>query len=249
MAKPTVVKQEGINPLGIIVALLIFCLAGLGIVHSASKQTATKMPDIQPKNAAQAHTPQNIDLSTPASEDPQARINIDKKINIRNVESRTERKTQKKKINNYPDRTFVVEQKAERKKAVVPATVSSASVIKIEPTQPKPRLVTANELNNLESAKAATSVQKIDTKSIGGKAIPWYSVRVGYTDSKVRADILRDVLAQQGFVKAETKKSDDGNYYVSLGDYMFRYQAEDLASTIREKTAMEPQIQEKTVAK
>ncbi len=94
------------------------------------------------------------------------------------------------------------------------------------------------------------AVEKVDPKSINDPAAAmWYSVRVGYTDSKVRADILRDVLREQGFPKADTVNGGDGTYFVSLGDFNYRYQAEQVSDSVKDRTSLLPMIHEKTVAK
>jgi hypothetical protein len=109
--------------------------------------------------------------------------------------------------------------------------------------------ISSTQLQNPGTASIPNPVEKVNSKSLGGKSIPWYSVRVGYTDSKMRADILRDVLREQGFITAETITTEQGTYFISLGNFTYRYQAEQVAEGIKEKTSLIPQVFEKTVAK
>lgn len=245
---PTPVKREGINPSGIIVMTLIFGLASAGLisysehgglkphmqVNTAPKSISAKSPAVPQRAVTEVPKPkQTIDTATPKPKQRPA-----EKPAATERPSRPESEVVMPRAN--------VERRSAPVPPIAPPRPASVSIEKEAPPAPAPKLITAAELN---AGKSATSVERVDVKSIGGKAIPWYSVRVGYTDSKARADILRDVLIQQGFIKAETNTAGDGNYYVSLGDYMFRYQAEDVAGQIKSRTSMEPQIFEKTVAK
>lgn len=112
------------------------------------------------------------------------------------------------------------------------------------------RLVTDIEVEKLEDVGAGVppEVTKINSSSIGNKAINWYSVRVGFTESKLRADVLRDVLAGQGFPDAKTVKSSDNTYHVAVGNYRFKHEADDAAKKLVDKTGLSPRVFEKTVA-
>lgn len=110
------------------------------------------------------------------------------------------------------------------------------------------RLVTPAELKHRADTGLPENVEKVEASSLRGGAIPWYSVRTGYTDSKVRADILCDVLIGQGFHAAETVAEDDGTFFVSVGRYKFRYEAEDAAKEVGLSINLDARIHEKTVA-
>ncbi len=73
------------------------------------------------------------------------------------------------------------------------------------------------------------------------KLIPHYSVQVGYSDTKVRADVLRDVLTQQGYSNAKTVSSGKG-YIVVVDKYTFRNEAESAAQEIKNKLNVEPVV-------
>ncbi len=244
---PNPAKREGINPSGIIVMMLVFGLVSAGLIsHSKSgwnlnsqKGAGEKAVSVKaPVNARDiiGEFPQPEPVGKTAAAPKPERKPAPNPTVARPVPSEPE---------TMPTRAGV-----ERRAAAVPPIAAprptSVSIEKEAPPVTAPKLITAAELN---AGKSAPGIERVDVKSIGGKAIPWYSVRVGYTDSKARADILRDVLVQQGFIKAETRAAGEGNYYVSLGDYMFRYQAEDVAGQIKTRTSMEPQVFEKTVAR
>ena len=258
-------RKESVSTAGVIIALLLFGLVSLALVMFAIKN--------KPGSAAPANNV--LAEQTPTAPAPPAIAKLEVLKNQTApkpaIKSAQEKKREKSAtvivlpmpiVTQAPPPKQQPQQPAQRierprQAAINPAPRVSAvpqqttvDVVKTESDiQPSARLITPADMNNAENAKPAQSVEKVDQKSLGGKAIPWYSVRVGYTDSKTRADILRDVLSQQGFIKAQTLAAGDGNFYVSLGDYMFRYQAEDVAENIRKKTSMEPQIYEKTVAK
>jgi len=244
-------KKESINAAGLIIALLLFGLVSLALVTLAVKnKTAAAVVPVPTEITAK--TPVVISNSIP-SEPPTAPV------------PKPKHKTEKPEVaeksptiivmpvpvvtERAPSISIERNKKNDGNQAPEPPRQTKIKIEKSVPEPTPPRMITAAELNNAEPEKTASAVVKVDTKSLGGKSIPWYSVRVGYTDSKVRADILRDVLAQQGFIKAQTLPAGDGNFYVSLGDYMFRYQAQDVADSIKKKTSLDPQIFEKTVAK
>jgi hypothetical protein len=247
-------RRESINTAGVIIALLLFGLVSLALVTLSVKN-----------KPASASAPAPVAVTKPAAPDKVAAVTKRKPVEPKKKpaqktedESDKRKPVEKKTAVAVATVTTISEKptpsaketlrRIERRSVSVSPRETTVTVVKAEPITPPTHIVTADELNNMEDAKQH-GVEKVDSKSLGGKAIPWYSVRVGYTDSKTRADILRDVLAQQGFIKAQTQAAGDGNYYVSLGDYMFRYQAEDIADNIKKKTSMEPEIFEKTVAK
>jgi len=131
-----------------------------------------------------------------------------------------------------------------------PESYTTVEVRRLGAAAEYPAPIPKEEFQDPGKASVPGTVEKISRpEETEGKSIPWYSVRVGYTDSKMRADILRDVLKEQGFITAETVSTADGTHYVSLGDYGYRYQAEQVAESVKEKTGLIPQVYEKTVAK
>jgi len=115
---------------------------------------------------------------------------------------------------------------------------------------PPSRLVSPEGLQHRIETGLPVNVDKVEPEKVEeGVPIDWYSVQVGFTDSKVRADVLKDVLLQQGYDQAKTVNAGNGTYYVALGDYRFRYQAEEAAEIVKEKTNLTARIHEKTVAR
>lgn len=92
-----------------------------------------------------------------------------------------------------------------------------------------------------------TVVERVQRDDSAAKVNKWYAVKVGITESKIRAEVLRDVLQNQGFGHARAKQSTDGNWYVSLGDYQFRHEAQEMIDEVKSRTSLIPTIVEKTV--
>jgi len=109
-------------------------------------------------------------------------------------------------------------------------------------------LIVKTDISNDNNVEFPPEIQKIDSEEVKEGSMLWYSVRVGYTDSKIRADILHDVLRDRGFATSKIELSDTGTYYISLGEFIYRYQAEELCKSVKEKTNLVPVIYEKTVA-
>ena len=110
------------------------------------------------------------------------------------------------------------------------------------PAGKKPRIKANQKLQ-----RGSTVVERISPRDVK-TAVPWYSLRVGYSNSKVRTETLRKVLVKQGFESARTERGKDGIYYVKVADHYFRNRAEGDAEQLK-KMGFSPIIYEKTVAR
>ena len=77
---------------------------------------------------------------------------------------------------------------------------------------------------------------------------PFYTVRLNKADSKYLADVVSDTLKKQGF-ETRTVPSGDGSFYVKVGDYNFRYAAENAKKQLNDLGFNEAYIEEKTAAR
>lgn len=228
--------KEGINPVGILAALTVFVLVSLALIWATGRVGANNEHPLKAAASSPKTAPAGLAATEqkpePETENNQVIADIPKPA-------------------AFPDATRGTKQaaaKKDKKTSSKPAGPSSTVDVRRTggPSEPLKPIVDTDLPG--EEAKTAR-VEKVDAKTIGGKTVLWYSVRAGYTDSKVRADILRDVLKDQGYATAETVSTGQNTYFVTLGDYQYRYQAEEVADGVKQKTGLIPQIYEKTVAK
>jgi hypothetical protein len=236
--------KDGISATGIAIALAVFAAAAIafssvadraGIAPAETTAAHQTLPSerMEPAQAQIATTPDTGEIMRPAQTEPE-----------RQPVSAAEPRREPAPARPAPP---AVRQ---------PSTTSERTSVTINRAQQPSRPPQSELLPNVtipapgRIVEAPPAVEKVDPKTINDpSAAMWYSVRVGYTDSKVRADILRDVLREQGFPKADTVNGGDGTYFVSLGDFNYRYQAEQVSDSVKDRTSLAPIIHEKTVAK
>ncbi|MEW5947312.1 MAG: hypothetical protein AB1742_14060 [bacterium] len=144
-----------------------------------------------------------------------------------------------------------------RPAAKEPPRSSVASVARREEKPaPAPAVTPASKPVEKPAAAAPAGTKPAGTKVVIEKIKPgrvdenvaWYSVRVGFSDSGIRTDTLRDVLVKQGFPKAKTERGGDGLYYVVVSEYYFRHLAENDVRLL-EEMGFSPVLHERTVAR
>ncbi|HOC90946.1 MAG TPA: SPOR domain-containing protein [bacterium] len=236
--------KDGISAAGIAIALAVFVVVAMGLtrlsdraVTAPAEMTAAHqtLPREHVEQAQVAAAPETGEIMPPAQAETERQI-------VAAAE---------------PRREPAQPRPAPPQPAVRPTPAQSEKTsVTINRVQQAARPVPSELLPNVtvpapgKLVEPPPAVEKVDPKSINDPAAAmWYSVRVGYTDSKVRADILRDVLREQGFPKADTVNGGDGTYFVSLGDFNYRYQAEQVSDSVKDRTSLLPMIHEKTVAK
>lgn len=247
--------RNGINTAGLMVALILFVsVAGIAAafykisapsVLNSSKSISQKHPTMP---IATMHLRESAtstfyrDSATENSITETAQEDNPKVVtSARRAERIESSKANEPKTvsNNVP-----IHEPAPRKKKTTEVSVTAGPGVDVS------SLVSADDFARDKTIPAPmpAGVEKVSAREIGNTAINWYSVRLGFTDSKTRAEVLRDVLAGQGFPEAKTVQSKDGTYHVNAGDFRFRHQAESAVKTLEEKTGIPSKIYEKTVA-
>ncbi|HOX27962.1 MAG TPA: hypothetical protein PLQ76_02275 [bacterium] len=247
MAAPFSSRKETINPTGILVALIVFVLASFAVGWMTGI-IGDRNPD-KPMSAAPRISKENKNIPTAVASSHAPTAPAVKAAEKTPPPPRPRRKVAEK--TEPPKReTIKTAPPAPREtvRRVAPRSIAKTAAA-AESQLKSPKLNPAHYTDSEKEIIIPPPVEKVDVKSINGKPVAWYSVRVGYTDSKSRADILRDVLREQGYIKAETESDSKGSYYINLGQYLYRYQAEEVSGTVADKTGLTPQIFEKTVAK
>lgn len=258
--------KEGINPVGILAALTVFVLVSLALIWATGRVGANNEHPLKAAASSPKTAPAGLVGETkPQPSETAKQPETEKSGILPELEgpAATEQKPEPETENNqviadipkpaaFPDATRETKPaaaKKDKKTSSKPAGPSTTVDVRRTggPSEPLKPIVDTDLPG--EEAKSSERVEKVDAKTIGGKTVLWYSVRAGYTDSKVRADILRDVLKDQGYATAETVSTGQNTYFVTLGDYQYRYQAEEVADGVKQKTGLIPRIYEKTVAK
>jgi len=263
----TISRQDGINPWGLIIAVILFIFASaslswVGISHFTRRAAAAlnAVPSVSGQQPVPAAS------GTPGAASDSALIETD--AIGRNAtaalpeasgkviaEKRTAAKVnpvRKEKNPGYvaaPERrkTATASPSAPPPVPGVRADKTEVSIASSPASRPS-TLVTRKDVAAKTGTGASAGVEKVKEKSLAGGPVDWYALHVGFTDSKVRADILRDVLAGQGFTEARTVSEGKNSFYIDVGRYQFRYEAELAAKTVSEKTGLTPRVYEKTVA-
>lgn len=247
--------RNGINTAGLIVALILFvsiaCIAAVFYKISApsvlisSKSIKQKHPSMP---VATMHLHESATSTLYRNSETENSIIESAQNNnsaiattsrrVKRIESSKANET-KTVSNNVP-----IHEPAPRKKKTTEVSVTAGPGANVS------SLVSADDFVRDKTIPTPTpvGVEKVSAREIGNTAINWYSVRLGFTDSKTRADVLRDVLAGQGFPEAVTVQSKDGTYHVNAGNFRFRHQAESAVKTLEEKIGIPTKIYEKTVA-
>lgn len=254
--------RNGINTVGLMVALVLFvAVAGIATsfhnrynpspVVAAVAPARPVMPvasmHSQRVSAQQSETPIAETAAQEVNEEPVQKATVAakpaKEITPRRETAKTETKTEAKKLTQEESAAI----RRERKEAARKSTEISVSA---GPGADVTSLVSADDFAKDRTIPSLPpqGVEKVTAREIGNQAINWYSVRLGFTDSEVRANVLRDVLAAQGYPEARTIKSGDGTFHVNAGDFRFKSQAEKLSKELEDKTGIPSKIYEKTVA-
>jgi hypothetical protein len=128
------------------------------------------------------------------------------------------------------------------------AAVKSASPAPKPPAQSNPAMKPASSKPTAVSAAAPDTVVRVKPPANASASDPFYSVRLNKAESKVLADVVADTLKKHGFDDAAAVRTPDGQYSVKVGDFNFRYAAENAKKQLQDLGFQETYIEEKTVA-
>ena len=129
------------------------------------------------------------------------------------------------------------------------ASVKSAAPAPVPLAQSNPAMKPASSKPSAVSAAAAPdTVVRVKPPANASASDPFYSVRLNKAESKVLADVVADTLKKHGFDDAAAVRTPDGQYSVKVGDFNFRYAAENAKKQLQDLGFQETYIEEKTVA-